>query len=110
MRVDTVQADPEVAIAADAVARLARDRAFARYRTWLETQHSYPEDWRRAADEAEAIFWLTPDELGELNADLQRLLERHLTDRLTDPTKRPAGALPVELLLVTYPIRPPRAG
>jgi hypothetical protein len=99
-----------VEIAADAVARLARDRALARYRTWLETQHSYPENWRRAADEAEAIFWLTPEELRELNIELQRLLERRIDDRLTDPTKRPPEALPVELLLVSYPIRPPRAG
>jgi DNA-binding transcriptional ArsR family regulator len=108
MRADAVQADPEVAIAADAVTRLARDRQLTRYQTWIDTQPSYPDAWREAAAETDLIFWLTSEELRELTLELHQVLERHLDGRLTDPTQRPPGALPVELLLFSFPVRPPR--
>ena len=108
MQTDAVQPDPEAAIAAEATASLFRERSLNRYRTWVDTQHSYPDAWRRAAEEAGLLFWLTPEELEKLTAEVLRLLERHLDDRLTDPAQRPPGALPVELLLMAFPVRPPR--
>lgn len=107
MRTDATHPDPEVAIATDAMQRVVRDRALARYRTWLETQHSYPEGWRRAAEESQLLLWLTADELEQLSDRLLELIEPVLDERLTDPSRRPAGALPVEMLLLAYPVRPP---
>ena len=108
VRADKVQADPEVAIAAEAASRLLRSRELARYQLWVDTQHSYPGAWREAAGETDLLFWLTPDELRELTADVHRVLERRLDARLTDPSQRPPEALPVEVLLLSYPVRPPR--
>ncbi len=46
-----------------------------------------------------------------MTQDVADLLLARVGDRLTDPSKRPPGALPVELLLFSYPIAgPPEAG
>ncbi|MGH7910259.1 MAG: winged helix-turn-helix domain-containing protein, partial [Candidatus Dormibacteraceae bacterium] len=107
MHMNPVQTDPEVAVAADAVTRLVRDRQLARYAAWLDTQHGYPTAWREAGDSTELLFWLTPEELKDLIGEVHQVLERRLDERLTDPSQRPPGALPVELLLFAYPMRPP---
>jgi predicted ArsR family transcriptional regulator len=38
--------DPETQIAGDAVLRLSRERAFARYQRCQETKPGYPREWR----------------------------------------------------------------
>jgi hypothetical protein len=86
-----------------------RERRLERYRTWLETRASYPREWRQAANEGDYLFWLTPEELDELNRELVEMLIARGSERLTDASSRPAGALPVELLLLAYPITPPPA-
>jgi DNA-binding transcriptional ArsR family regulator len=107
MRVSTVDADAETALAAGALQRLFRERQLERYRTWLETRASYPKRWQAAADDSEYVFYLTVDELEELNEELSTLLLPLHRERLTDPTTRPPGSVPVELLLFAYPIAPP---
>jgi hypothetical protein len=97
MQSSDVHDDPETAIAAAALAGLMRERQLKRYRTWPGTRASYPKEWREAANEGDYLFWLTPEELEELNREL------------TEPGTRPAGALPVEFLLFTYPVAPPPA-
>lgn len=99
--------DPESELAANAILRLARDRWFGRYRAWCETQASYPPEWRAAAEDSEYLFYLTAGELQQLSHELADLLLPRLRDRLTDPSKRPPGSLPVELLLFSYPIAQP---
>jgi DNA-binding transcriptional ArsR family regulator len=105
----SVHEDPETEVAATALAGLLRERRLERYRTWLETRASYPREWRQAANEGDYLFWLTPDELDELNRELVEMLIARGSERLTDASSRPAGALPVELLLLAYPITPPPA-
>ena len=56
------------------------------------------------------LFWLTVEELEQLSADLEALLLDRFTDRLTDPSKRPPGAAPVELLVYGYPVERPEGG
>ncbi|HEX3958279.1 MAG TPA: hypothetical protein VHZ03_16910 [Trebonia sp.] len=93
------------------MARLFRERWFARHQAWQETKAAYPKEWRDAADDSEFVFYLTPDELKELNQELLAILRPRNRDRLTDPSRRPPGAVPVELLLLSYPIAmPPPAG
>ena len=86
--------------------RLSRERAFARYQRWQETKAGYPREWYEAADDSDYVTYVTSEELEQLNQELHAVLER-FRDRLADPAKRPPGALPVETLLLSYPIEPP---
>lgn len=98
--------DPETQIAGDLVIRLSRERAFARYQRWQETKAGYPREWREAADDSEYLTYVTAEELKQVNKELHAVLGR-FWERLKDPAKRPPGALPVETLLLSYPIEPP---
>jgi DNA-binding transcriptional ArsR family regulator len=109
MQSANVHDDPETEIAATALAGLLRERQLERYRTWLSTKASYPREWREAANEGDYLFWVTPGELTDLNRKLADMLIPRASERLADPDTRPPGALPVELLLLTYPVAPPPA-
>jgi DNA-binding transcriptional ArsR family regulator len=101
--------DPEADIAAGAALRMFRERQFARYRTWLGTNRSYPLEWRKAAGDGAFFFYLTVEELERLNGELEDLLMRwfRYEGRLEDPSKRPPDSVPVEMLVVSYPLEPP---
>jgi DNA-binding transcriptional ArsR family regulator len=102
-------ADPETQLATNAVTQMFRERQFARYQSWLETRHAFPPAWRKAAADNKFLFYLTADELEELNEELDRLLLPRFMERITDPGRRPAGSVPVEMTLLAYPIRLPSA-
>jgi DNA-binding transcriptional ArsR family regulator len=101
---------PEAELVGNAVARMFRERQFDRYRTWLETKASYPARWRSAAFDSEYLFYLTVEELEQLNEELQAGLYERMHERLADPSKRPPGSVPVEMLLFSYPINFPQPG
>ena len=82
--------DPETQVAGDAVLRLSRERAFARYQRWQETKAAHPRDWQEAADDSEYVTYLTTEELQQVKQELHAVLER-FWERLAD---RP-GARPV---------------
>jgi len=106
-----VHDDPETDIAANTLTSLFHERQIARYRTWQETKATYPREWRKAATSSEYVFYLTAEETDELTEELHQLLQaRFLDERLTDPSKRPPGSVPVELLLFAYPLEPPKPG
>jgi DNA-binding transcriptional ArsR family regulator len=98
--------DSETQIAGDLVIRLSRERALARYQRWQETKAGYPREWREAADDSEYVSYVTAEELTQVNKELHSVLGR-FRERLKDPAQRPPGALPVETLLLSYPIEPP---
>ena len=54
---------PEAELAGAVVARIFRERQLDRYRTWLETQGTYPARWRSAAFDGAYLFYLTAEEL-----------------------------------------------
>src|ERR1035441_3393934 len=86
------------------LARLFRERQLGRDQTWLETRASYPRRWREAASDSEYLIYLTAEELEQLNRELAGLLWPRFQERLTDPAQRPAGSVPVDLLMFSYPI------
>jgi hypothetical protein len=96
-------------VAASALVRLIRERQLDRYRTWQETKASYPRRWRDAADETQLVFYVTADELAQLNDELRRFLRPRFLDRHNDPSLRPPGAVPVEMLVFSYPMTLPPA-
>ena len=106
----SVHDDPEAEIASNAVLRLWRERTFGRYQTWLETKATYPRRWREAASDDEYLLYLTVDELDQLNQELTDLLLPRYRERITDPSLRPPGAVPVELLTFAFPIGLPGTG
>jgi DNA-binding transcriptional ArsR family regulator len=106
----TAREDPASQLAERALIGMVRERQFERYRTWLQTRASYPRRWRAAADDSEYVFYLTVAELEQLNADLSAMLVPRFRERLADPAQRPAGSVPVELLLFSYPMAHPAAG
>ncbi|AMM21566.1 hypothetical protein AX769_17235 [Frondihabitans sp. PAMC 28766] len=102
--------DPEAAgneakIVTATVTRLVRDRQLERYRAWQVNRESYPVKWRKAAIDNEFAFWMTADELDVLGQELETLLTDRFRERLSDPSKRPDGSVPVELLTLGYPMR-----
>lgn len=98
------QDDPEAQLAGIALTRMVRDRQFDRYRTWLDAKAGYPASWRAAAFDSQYLFYLTPEELRKLNEELSAGLYERMRERIADPSKRPAGSLPVEMLMFSYPI------
>jgi DNA-binding transcriptional ArsR family regulator len=106
---NSVHDDPEAEIASNAVLRLWRERVLGRYQTWLETKATYPRRWRQAASDGEYLLYLTAGELDRLNKELTDLLLRY-RERITDPSLRPPGAVPVELLTFSFPLSLPDAG
>src|SRR6202046_1711837 len=110
MQFSSVHADPETEMAAGALVRMLRDRQFARYQTWLETNHNFPREWRDAAGSSESIIYLTPGELDELSEEVLALVLPRFRERLTDPPRRPPDAVPVEILMLSYPLRLPLPG
>jgi DNA-binding MarR family transcriptional regulator len=107
MSFEDVHDDPATEIAASALHRVVLERQLARYQTWLETRANYPQPWRQAANNSEYVFYLTPGELEQLNDKLSALLMPLMRERLADPSKRPPGSVPVEMLMFSYPINPP---
>jgi DNA-binding transcriptional ArsR family regulator len=94
----------EYEIAAGALSRLVRERQLDRYRTWVETRATYPRQWRKAATDSEYLFYLTAGELEQLNEELNSQLMLRFRDRITDPSLRPPGSAPVELLMFSFPL------
>ncbi len=107
MSLSSEDADPNTAVAAQALAQLFSERHLARYRQWTETRAAYPAAWREAATHSEFVMFMTPDELDGLAGELIELLSDRCAERRDNPSTRPADALPVELLVFGYPIAPP---
>ncbi len=99
--------DPEAQLASSVLLRLVRERQQGRYQTWLDTRSTYPRLWQDAAGESQLLFYMTAEELRQLNKELSALLLPRFSERLTDPSQRPPGAVPVEMLVVSYPVQLP---
>jgi DNA-binding transcriptional ArsR family regulator len=109
MEITNTHDDPDTEIAIDALVSLIRERQLDRYRTWRETRATYPRRWRDAAEDADLVFHLTAEELKQLSEDLLALLRSRFPERNTDPSLRPPGSVPVEMLVLAYPLTLPPA-
>ncbi len=98
--------EPEVDVAAGALTKILLERCFGRIRDWWDHRGSYPAAWRTATGINEAVWFVTAEELSELMAEIEPLLFRYV-DRLEDPSRRPPGALAVEVLVCSYLMRLP---
>lgn len=106
MHFSDLHEDPETRIAARALGRMLRDRYFDRLQEFYEARADYPPRWQEVTGASQFVLHLTPDELRAIDEEITAILDRH-RDRMADPDRRPAGSLPVEVLLFAYPVRPP---
>jgi DNA-binding transcriptional ArsR family regulator len=101
--------EPAVDIAAGALTKVVLERTLSRLRRWWDEHVSYPPVWRDAAGLSQTILFVTPSELKELLSELEPFLFRYV-ERMEDPSKRPPGSMPVELILAAFPMRAPEEG
>ena len=99
--------DPEAELAADVLTGIFVERQRDRYRTWQDTKAAYPIEWRKAAGETEVVLYLTAEELKQLREELSEVVRPLEEERRADPSKRPPGSVPVEMITFSYPLSPP---
>jgi hypothetical protein len=105
----TRQDDPQLSRAAEALDQVWLDRALSRARHSLTSTTSWPKVLGRdTLGGTTSRLYLTADEADELYTEIQNTFQRlagphRLKDR-RDPKHRPADALPVEFVLLGYPI------
>jgi hypothetical protein len=105
LHITTEQEDPGAALAAEELGQFWLETTLERARSRLSRRHAWPEEWRRTGllGESEYIAYMTPDEAREFDAEVMQLYRR-FEDRLDHPERRPDGAMPIEMLLLNYPL------
>ena len=106
----TRQADPQATQAAEALDQVWMDRLMTRAQRSLTSMTSWPQAFDDGALGASVSrVYVTPDEAEELYSELEQTFERvvgthhRFADR-RDPGLRPPGSVPVEFVLLGYPI------
>jgi Helix-turn-helix domain len=98
----TGQTDPQAALAADALSQVWFERWLDRVRRAFATRDRTP-------GSEDATKWtmsgllLTPEEAAQVHRDVMEILDRY-RGREHDPSRRPAGALPVECVFFSSPM------
>jgi hypothetical protein len=105
--------DPQAAAAADVLDEFWTTRTLDRATAALRRKRSWPAGWLGNLGESQTISYITPAEAKELQEVLLAALRRY-RERTADPSLRPPGAMPIEYLVLSYPLldlasRPVRA-
>ncbi|HCU95431.1 MAG TPA: transcriptional regulator [Actinobacteria bacterium] len=105
LQISSGQDDPAVAVAAEEVGQFWLDMVLDRARRALSMRGSWPADWHHndLLGQTEHIVYVTQEEARQLGEQVQRLIRRY-DERADHPGRRPAGAIPVEVLLLSYPL------
>jgi DNA-binding transcriptional ArsR family regulator len=98
-----VDDDPETSLAAGALSDLVWGRLLDRARTVLASRPQFSAEWQAISSAAETVAYVTQAEAEEFKVEMWALIGRY-TGRLEDPSRRPPGSLPLEILLITYPL------
>jgi hypothetical protein len=100
--ITSVHADPQAALAADALGRFWLEQ-------WIEHarqvfgSNTYVPGWEHATGWSRRGVFLTPEEAQDLMRQMRNLLTPY-EPRKSDPSLRPAGALPVEWTIFDAPV------
>jgi len=106
MRFSDVTEDPETSVAAKSLERMVFERAMSRFANYMNSKTNFPKAWQEASQNIETILWVTPDELEAVTHEVLGIFNRFF-ERISDPSARPDESLPVEALVLTYPVRLP---
>jgi hypothetical protein len=93
-------ADDETVLAAEAVTDAFLDNEFSMIRDRFRSKGLEPEEWRTALGINGYYEFLTADELREVRAEIDAIIER-TKERREKPELRPEGARPVRFFLST---------
>ena len=93
---------PEAAAASSLLSSVLADRYFEALMRWLDAKPDQPEQWQHAAQFGDTMLYVTPEELTELAAETQAMMDRFL-DRVEHPELRPPGARRVTYLHMAFP-------
>jgi DNA-binding transcriptional ArsR family regulator len=85
------------------LSRVVVERYFEQAIEWLERRRSEPPEWAELADLGDRVLYATPAELAQLDERLDALLDPFI-ERLEDPSTRPPGARPVNLIRLLFPL------
>ncbi|RAG85594.1 ArsR family transcriptional regulator [Streptacidiphilus pinicola] len=102
MSFDENDADPSVAQAATALSDVLSERWAERRRRYQQTRDQYPEPVRRAAGQGQAVLFVTPEEMEQVKDEVFALLMR-FQNRVEDPSARPEGSVPFEVVVSNVP-------
>lgn len=97
------QDDPQAAAAADVLDEFWTTRTLNRANSALRRKRSWPAGWLEHLGESQSIIYVTLAEAGELQEILLAELRRY-RERTADPSLRPPGAMPIEYLILSYPL------
>ena len=98
--------DPESRLAAQALGSIWIDRWLARARDRLMRALGYPPPWQEATLASQRDLYLTAQEAKDLGEAMHELPEPFQARR-DDPSLRPPGSVPYEVLLFGYPLDDP---
>jgi len=105
LQITTGQDDPSAAMAADELSQWWLSAMLDRARSAHNGRASWPAEWQHSdlTGQSEMIVYATPDEANQIAAETERIYRR-FHDRLDHPERRPAGAMPIEILVIAYPL------
>jgi Helix-turn-helix domain len=103
LTMEVSQDDPKTAAAAGVLHDFWLNATLDRARSALLSQASWPVEWRNVLASNQSLRYVTVSEAEELQAELMAVLDRFV-ERNDDPAVRPADALPIEYLLLGYPL------
>jgi predicted ArsR family transcriptional regulator len=95
------QGDPQAHLAAEALGNVWLDRWLGRIRRAV--LRTWPAEWEEAAQARQTLRFLTVEETAQVQREIGAILDRYI-GRLTDPSSRPPGAVPVEIGVIAYPL------
>jgi hypothetical protein len=96
------QDDPEASVLAESLSRAWQEHWFERARRALNESHALSPEWRDASGGSQSMCYLTAREMTEIGEQVDALIRPYCDRR--DPASRPEGALPAELLFISYPL------
>lgn len=99
----TAHSDPKTAAAAEVLTDFVMNETLNRARSALMARPTLPDDLQNELGSSQNLRYVTPAEAKQLQADLMAVLDR-FRERSDDPALRPPDALPIEWLLLTYPV------
>ena len=105
LQITSDQDDPSAAMAADELGQYWLDVILDRARSNLSRDRTWPAEWQHnlLLGQNEHILYVTPQEAAELGMEFFRLFRRY-EDREDHPERRPPGAMPIESLMLSYPL------
>lgn len=95
--------DDEADAAGAMLSRVVVERYFQSALAWLDRRGSEDPEWVEAAAISDALVYMTPEELKELDRGVRALLEPYL-ERLEQKRPPTEGARPVNVIAIGFPL------